>query len=843
MANYYFHASTGDSLKAVAHSQYILAEGKYKGKKSEIAYTDINLPSWAKDTNEFWNTCAEYERTNARAYREYRFSLPNELSLEENKKIVNDFIEKTLENRFYYVASIHDKNGDFSGKENRNIHCHLMFSEKEIDGIERIPEQFFKRYNAKEPEKGGAKKIEEFKPIKKLYELRKTYEEIENSYYEKNGFDIRVSCKSLKDQREDALLEGDQLRAEMLDREPINIRRIIAEKKEKNRTSIEQEAYEAFQNCIKVRDIKVALYKSKLSGEMSDLIIPKINSTEDTNNLENKDDSNNKNIEIEEVKFESIFDEYISNEKDIMEINKKLRTANRKQEECELLALFKIEKDQNKNDAYNVFRNKENLERKLLVMDNFNDKNGVYFNERQNLEEKIYNFDLALEIRIEKAKEIDPKGFNRIAEKIRSNGEDDKLTLGCSKVNLENRNIEIADMCSKEKNGESSDSLLESQIEFLNTNVEYNLKLFVSSVKELKAINSDIKKIESQLEKLDDTTMNKITKGEYSRIEKLKEKYSRELTIEHKNVWTGKIIDSKGEKGIARIELEKLVKAEGLMYKSLTTEKYNQIKNSIEIKLKEKLINLKEERELISSNVSTSKSNLVDTKDIKKFVADKIKETRNKIDENRSEKMGIYEKINEIKEVYTIENINKAVLRDITEGKNEELIAKYNKLSEREKDLDYEIRKIKSSLNPFKIIERNKLINEKAEVSKEIELTSNDYRNLMDNISEDNFVKVYSSYAAYRENKVYEFNRDLSKIEDIENKGMEDYRVLRGLEKTLENYNGISERHEIKSINFNKLMDHSATGGGGQEVIESFFDDLERQKRKERDKDRGGFER
>ena len=33
-----------------------------------------------------------------------------------------------------------------------------MFSERSNDGIERIPEQWFKRYNAKEPEKGGARK-------------------------------------------------------------------------------------------------------------------------------------------------------------------------------------------------------------------------------------------------------------------------------------------------------------------------------------------------------------------------------------------------------------------------------------------------------------------------------------------------------------------------------------------------------------------------------------------------------------------------------------------------------------------------------------------------------------
>ena len=34
-----------------------------------------------------------------------------------------------------------------------------MFNERLQDGIERDPEQYFKRYNSKNPERGGAKKI------------------------------------------------------------------------------------------------------------------------------------------------------------------------------------------------------------------------------------------------------------------------------------------------------------------------------------------------------------------------------------------------------------------------------------------------------------------------------------------------------------------------------------------------------------------------------------------------------------------------------------------------------------------------------------------------------------
>ncbi|MCI3049250.1 hypothetical protein ML378_26340, partial [Escherichia coli] len=37
-------------------------------------------------------------------------------------------------------------------------HAHIMMSQRVNDGIERTPEQYFRRYNARYPERGGAKK-------------------------------------------------------------------------------------------------------------------------------------------------------------------------------------------------------------------------------------------------------------------------------------------------------------------------------------------------------------------------------------------------------------------------------------------------------------------------------------------------------------------------------------------------------------------------------------------------------------------------------------------------------------------------------------------------------------
>ena len=46
------------------------------------------------------------------------------------------------------------------GKE--QPHAHIMFSNRELDGVERPKELFFKRANPEQPELGGAKKSREW---------------------------------------------------------------------------------------------------------------------------------------------------------------------------------------------------------------------------------------------------------------------------------------------------------------------------------------------------------------------------------------------------------------------------------------------------------------------------------------------------------------------------------------------------------------------------------------------------------------------------------------------------------------------------------------------------------
>lgn len=149
----------GKKGRAKAHNDYILKQGYYAKDKAELVASDYgNMPSWAKDNPAlFWQMSDELERKNGSVYREHILSLPREFGIvsQENKNLLNDWIKQEMGEKFVYQYAIHNKKA-MDGLE--QTHVHLMYCERILDGIDRPPEQFFKRYNAKNPEKGGCKK-------------------------------------------------------------------------------------------------------------------------------------------------------------------------------------------------------------------------------------------------------------------------------------------------------------------------------------------------------------------------------------------------------------------------------------------------------------------------------------------------------------------------------------------------------------------------------------------------------------------------------------------------------------------------------------------------------------
>ena len=150
----------GTKGKALPHSKYILREDQYAKKNNKLEKLEHiehgNMPTWAEQNPKlFWEMADLHERKNGSTYREHIISLPRELNESQRLALVQDWIAKEIGEKYAYSFAIHNPTA-MDGKE--QPHCHLMFSERLLDGIERDPDQFFKRFNSKDPSKGGAKK-------------------------------------------------------------------------------------------------------------------------------------------------------------------------------------------------------------------------------------------------------------------------------------------------------------------------------------------------------------------------------------------------------------------------------------------------------------------------------------------------------------------------------------------------------------------------------------------------------------------------------------------------------------------------------------------------------------
>ena len=118
-----------------------------------------NMPEFAKDRpDQFWQAAELYERKNGRTSTSLIIALPKELSKQQRIELVEDLIKQfTEEFNLPYSCAIHSHAGAISGQD--QPHLHLMYSERSVDEYIRTAEQFFSRYNPKNPHLGGAKKV------------------------------------------------------------------------------------------------------------------------------------------------------------------------------------------------------------------------------------------------------------------------------------------------------------------------------------------------------------------------------------------------------------------------------------------------------------------------------------------------------------------------------------------------------------------------------------------------------------------------------------------------------------------------------------------------------------
>ena len=329
MAHYYFENTPhgkrkdGTKLNTATHFDYIFREGDYanmKNRQEDLKITSFgNLPDWADNPRDFWENAEKYRsKPNGRAYREFKFALQEELTLEENIQCIEKFLKETgIKDNHVYSYAIHDKVATFS-KEHRNIHCHLMFCEKIIEKNRPLEaDMYFKNYAKNklgEPTK-GYRSSTQFTSKQATHNLRKLFADIINDKFQEKGLDISISEKSLKAQRQELLKQGKMEEAELLNRTPAShlgnayknpavLKRIMEKIDETNKKA--DEAADGF--IIQEKEEKLSIQEQKIQLFANDVIIRQVAKQIQQERLRLRKEQQAKKVidEAEKIKQEAI---------------------------------------------------------------------------------------------------------------------------------------------------------------------------------------------------------------------------------------------------------------------------------------------------------------------------------------------------------------------------------------------------------------------------------------------------------------------------------------------------------------------------------------------------------
>ena len=213
--------SRGKSKSAVASAAYISCEKltnewdgvihDYHNKKgllhSEI-YLPENIPKEFQDRNFLWNSVELNEKaSNAQLARNFIIALPKELSFEENKRLIIDFIQENFVSKGMIAdLAIHDE----SDEGNKNIHAHIMTTLRPINEKGQWQAKSRKEYILDENGEKIKLKSGNYKTRKveltdwndkgNAEKWRENFAKICNQYLEKNNLEKRVDHRSFERQ-------------------------------------------------------------------------------------------------------------------------------------------------------------------------------------------------------------------------------------------------------------------------------------------------------------------------------------------------------------------------------------------------------------------------------------------------------------------------------------------------------------------------------------------------------------------------------------------------------------------------------------------------------------------
>lgn len=175
-------------------------------QKGHVTHSEIlapdNAPAWVSDREKLWNQVEAFEkRKDAQLSREFEFSLPRELSHEQQIELAREHLNREFVSKGYAVDfNIHSPPASDGGEQ---PHVHGMVTMRRLgkDGFEKSKDR-----DLNNPDQ--------------LRSWRESWARDANAALKKAGIDARIDHRTLNDQREDALQKGDFEKAASLDRIP-----------------------------------------------------------------------------------------------------------------------------------------------------------------------------------------------------------------------------------------------------------------------------------------------------------------------------------------------------------------------------------------------------------------------------------------------------------------------------------------------------------------------------------------------------------------------------------------------------------------------------------------------
>ena len=173
-----------------------------KGVVSSGIFAPENSPDWVNDREKLWNEVEKSEkRVDAQLAREIEVALPRELEKQQQQELLNGYLKENFVQKGMVADwAIHESKSR-DGKTNPHAHVLLTMRPIEADGF-------------------SAKKDRSWNDPKLGLEWRESWADHANRALEKAGVKDRIDHRSLVDQKEEAVKNGDEKKANELDRNP-----------------------------------------------------------------------------------------------------------------------------------------------------------------------------------------------------------------------------------------------------------------------------------------------------------------------------------------------------------------------------------------------------------------------------------------------------------------------------------------------------------------------------------------------------------------------------------------------------------------------------------------------